>query len=280
MNRPVLGPVLVALSLATGTLSCVLPDKEIVFEKTAITNRNAVRILETVRLSVEGEMACDPNLDDGMPQVCPQPGDSDPREALPHFLDPTHDETDDFDGLLTYPYAFCTCPDEQRDNKGFDLVLFVEDQDEDARTREPKDQIFAALLLDVPQGTWYPYDFVDYLRYYDPERQLDTLDTPYKPAGRRDPQLRQLVVGGDQTGIDLCNGGRTRLSEGFHTLTVMVSDRAWFKPDGLARQVGVPDMSNGATYDSTHYVFSCDKAPPNDDQHNCFKRCRPEKEES
>ncbi|MFY0531290.1 hypothetical protein [Nannocystis pusilla] len=198
---------------------------------------------------------------------------------MPHFLNPAYAEKDDFDGNITYPYAFCTCPDEQKDNKGFDLVLFVEDQDEEARTREAKDKIYAALLLDVPQGTWYPYDFADYLRYYDPERQLDPLETPYKPAGRRNPQLRQLVVGGDQTGIDLCNGGRTRLSKGFHTLTVMVSDRPWFKPDGLARQVGVPDMDNGATYDSTHYVFSCDMAPPNDDQHDCFRRCR-EKESS
>ncbi|PCC75556.1 hypothetical protein SAMN02745121_00096 [Nannocystis exedens] len=276
MTRPVLGPVLVALSLTTAALSCVLPDIDIEFEETAITNRNAVRIIEPVLLSIAAEVSCDPNLKDMLPETCPQPGDSDPGEAVPHFLDPT--DTEDIDGDVISRYAYCTCPDEQKDSKSFDLTLYVEDQDEEPRPRKPKDSIFAALLLDVPQDTIQPFSYVDYLLFYDPERPLDLVGDAYRPAGRRDPQLRQLVLGGDQGGIDLCNGGRERLSKGFHTLTVMVTDRAWFKPEDGARQYGVPDIDNGATYDSTHYVFHCDEAPPDAEMHPCQTSCVPEKE--
>lgn len=278
MNRPVLGPVLVALSLATGALSCVLPDIDIEFEETAITNRNAVRIIEPVLLSIDAEISCDPNTKDMIPVACPQPNDSDPQKAVPHFLDPTYTEDVDDDILSYAPYAYCTCPDEQKDSKSFDLTLFVEDQDEKPRERAPKDSIYAALLLDVPRDTIRPYNYVDYLRYYDPERPLDLTGDTYKPAGRRDPHLRQLLLGDDQGGIDLCNGGRERLSRGFHTLTVMVTDRAWFMPSEGARQYGVPDIDNGATYDSTHYVFVCDEAMIGDEKPPCLTSCVPEKE--
>jgi hypothetical protein len=270
MIRPGLGPVLIALSLATAALSCVLPDKEIEFEQTAITNRYAVRIIEPVLLSDKAEESCDTNDKDMMVGRCPQPGDSDPQDAPPHFLDPTYVEFDGIDSVTKF--AFCSCPEGYRDNRLFDFTVYVEDQDEEPRKREPKDDIYAALLLDVPSREDRPYDYVDYLSYYDPERPLDDYtENPYKPPGRRDPQLRRLLFGSDQEpGIDLCNGGRERLSSGFHTLTVMVTDRAWFLPSEGARQYGVPDIANGATYDSIHYVFSCDQA--------CDTRCVSEKD--
>lgn len=266
MNRPVLGPVLVALSLATGALSCVLPDIDIEFEETAITNRNAVRIIEPVLLSQAALTKCEEDPDDMMDLPCQQPGDSDPARATPHFLDPAYVEVDD-EGSST-PFAFCTCPEDQVDSRGFDTTLFVEDQDEEARKRIPKDKVFAALLLDLPRDTTQPSSFVDYLAYYDPERPLDLTDDGYRPPGRRDPQLRALSLS-----IDLCNGGRARLSNDFHTLTVMVTDRPWFKPGDAARQYGVPDIRNGGTYDSTHYVFFCDAAPANDEDHTCATSC-------
>ncbi|WAS98999.1 hypothetical protein [Nannocystis punicea] len=270
MTRPGLGLVLVALSFAPGVLSCVLPDREIEFEQTSITNRYAVRIIEPVLLSKYANDSCDTNDEDMMAGRCPQPGDSDPRDAPPHFLDPTNVEFDGIDDVTKF--AFCTCPEPLRDTKLFDFTVYVEDQDEEPRKRTPKDDIYAALLLDVPSRSDTPYDHVDYLSYYDPEGPLeDYTEIPYKPPGRRDPQLRRLLFGSDQEfGIDLCNGGRERLSEGFHTLTVIVTDRAWFLPPEGARQYGVPDIANGATYDSIHYVFSCDT--------DCDTQCQSEEE--
>ena len=58
--RHVLRPVLVALSLATAGLACVLADKDINFEDVQITNRNPVRLVEATMLSPEAERSCIP----------------------------------------------------------------------------------------------------------------------------------------------------------------------------------------------------------------------------
>ncbi|MDC0720087.1 hypothetical protein [Nannocystis bainbridge] len=265
MNRAALGPVLVALSLGTAVVGCVLSDKEIEFEETAVTNRNAVRIIEPVLLSSKAIEHCEDDIDP-MDPPCRQPGDADPARSQPHFLDPTYQETDE-EGTAT-PFAFCSCAEDQFDSLPFDITVFVEDQDQDVRKRNPKDGIFPALLLDLPRDATEPANYVDYLAYYDPLRPLELTGDDYQPPGRRDPQLRALDLV-----IDLCNGGRTRLSKGFHTLTVMVSDRPWFKPDEGARQPGVPDIRGGGTWDSTHYVFACDAAPANEPEHPCASAC-------
>ncbi|MDC0667509.1 hypothetical protein [Nannocystis radixulma] len=273
--RPVLRAVLVALSLGTG--ACVLADKDINFEDAAIANRNPVRLVEATMLSSEAELSCDPDHELDEPGTCPQPG-VDPRDVLPHFLDPAFSREDD-DGQLSYPFVFCSCEEEgKRDPNTLLTTLYVEDQDEEPRTRDPRDKIYAALLLDMPQGDSQPDNYLDYRRYVDPTRELELSGTPYTPQRRRDPQLRELDLGGDdQTGgIDLCNGGSRVLAPGFHSLTVMVTDRPWFRPaDGGigSEHAGVPDLAIGATFDSITYVFYCGSATQEGDPNKCADQC-------
>lgn len=284
--RRVPRPVLVALSLATAGLACVLADKDINFEDVQITNRNPVRLVEATMLSPEAERSCIPEderdevSDADAVGLCPQPG-VDPTDVLPHFLNPDYSRKDD-DGQLIYPFVFCSCEEEgKRDRNTLFYTLYVEDQDEEPRTRDPKDKIFAALLLDMPQGAQRPDNYVDYLRYLDPSRQLENSGTTYTPQKRRDPQLRELVLGPsvegeDQTGIDLCNGGSRVLAPGFHSLTVMVTDRPWFRPanGGIgSAHAGVPDLANGATFDSITYVFYCGSVTADEDRNNCADNC-------
>ncbi|MCY1062319.1 hypothetical protein [Nannocystis sp. SCPEA4] len=278
---PVLRAVLVALSL--GTAACVLADKEINFEDVAIANRNAVRLVEATMLSPEAELSCDPDHEVDEPGTCPQPG-FDPRDVLPHFLNPAYSRKDD-DGRIRYPFVFCSCEEEgKRDSNTLFTTLYVEDQDEE-RNREPKDKIYAALLLDMPQRDERPYNYVDYRRYVDPSRELELSGTPYQPQKRRDPQLRELVLGisvdGNEDGIDLCNSGSRVLAPGFHSLTVMVTDRPWFRPSdgGIGSEhAGVPDLAVGATFDTITYVFYCGSATQEDDPNDCAELCVSEPE--
>ena len=281
--RPVLRAVLVILSL--GTAACVLADKDINFEDAAIANRNPVRLVEAPMLSSAAEESCAPDEDwDELEDedaycTCPQPH-RDPRDVLPHFLNPDYQREDD-DELIT-PFVFCSCEEEgKRDSNTLITTLYVEDQDEEPRSRDPKDSIYAALLLDMPQRAVHPDNYLDYERYVDPGRALENSGTPYLPRKRRDPQLRELVLGpsvagDDQTGIDLCNGGSRVLAPGFHSLTVMVTDRPWFRPaDGGigSAHAGVPDLANGATFDTITYVFYCGSVTADGDRNNCAERC-------
>lgn len=272
--------------LSSGTVACVLADKGIEFEDAAISNRYPVRIVEAALLSDEAVVSCDENQDDMMFVRCAQPGDIDPTLVLPHFLDPRIVSTDsDQEGSSSNPYQFCTCTAPEVDTNRLLATLYIEDQDEFPQTRDPKDKIYAALLLDLPRNTDNPkpYNHVDYERYVGPENELPQSELPYTPRLRRPLRLREINLGitleGEDRGLDLCNGGREPLAVGYHTLTVMVTDRKWFQPPSEPgqpqprRQIGVPDLDAGATFDTVTYVFRC-ASEAEDEPNDCADACR------
>ena len=120
---------------------------------------------------------------------------------------------------------------------------------------------YAAALLDLRPESLDPQNSVRYRDYIDPLQPLDLDDQlNYTPLKRPDPKLRVLNIGGEAR-IDLCNRANdTPLEAGFHELRIIVTDRPWFKadPDDVEGQAGVPDIANGATFDTTSYIFHCD----------------------
>lgn len=249
---------------------CILADKDIEIEDEKISNRTPVRLVEPVVLSDEAELACDANLEDMRVVTCPQPA-TDPRDALPHYLDPNYIITSD--DSPSRPWYFCSCAPGQRDDRALSYTLYVEDQDEKPKTRDPRDPLYGALFLDLPPRTDAPDKYVDYPRNLNPLAPLDLAqDIDYRPLYRRDPHLRQLVLGDTDVPLDLCNGGRTVLAPGLHTLTVMVTDRPWFKGDLDIPQVGMPDLASGATFDTITYIFYC-HVDSGDDSDDSTKNC-------
>ena len=126
-----------------------------------------------------------------------------------------------------------------------------------------------------------------YQSYVDPTVALKpTTAIEYEPPRRPDTgrELRKLNLGlpsddrADQ--IDLCNGAGLPLSLGYHTLRVIVSDAPWFNPteDEQTREIGVPDLANGATYDTLEYVFHCDDKSDPENKH-CVDQCKPRGEQ-
>ncbi|MCB9566258.1 MAG: hypothetical protein H6710_03420 [Myxococcales bacterium] len=245
----------VALALPLAALAaalaaaCVIPDRDIIIKDETISNRYAVRIVEPLRLTVEASEACDDPETDPL-EECPQPPPDDPRNVLPHFLDPSNPL-----------YAFCSCPKGQGDAGAQPTFsIYIEDRDLDAQN-EP-DEIFAALLLDYTPTNAKPHDSVRYRNFVNPQEPLPrAASIDYQPIGRPDPLLRELTLGNEFRPFDLCNGAiDTPLSPGFHSLSVIVTDRPWFTPDddGLQTiQEGVPDLAAGATFDVLTYVFFC-----------------------
>ncbi len=69
------------LLAACGMLSCILADTYIDIEDDDITNKQAVRISQTMVLSDAANAACDQTLDDTEKDGCPQPG-IDPKDDL------------------------------------------------------------------------------------------------------------------------------------------------------------------------------------------------------
>lgn len=267
--------VLAALSLTAG-LSCVLPDLEIGTDDEKITNKQAVRFARSFALTDEADEACIKKEED---EGCLQPA-VDPRDVLPAFLDPNKNPS----------YDFCSCGDDERDNNALgQFTLYVEDRDEDTRDRTAKDKIFAAILLDLNPRHAYPNDSVKYTGYVDPAVKLEPVGFDYKPALRPDPHLRELTLGDETQRIDLCNrASNDALSEGYHTLQIIVTDRPWFQyvnENGQKlTQTGVPDIAGGATFDTTTYVFHCDvkRADNKDtlyDEGHCNTQCKNPDEE-
>lgn len=285
MIRARASTVLGALSVVTGLMgqACVLPDLDIVTEDEKITNKQAVRFAPSALLSAHADAACiqrDPELDEG----CPQPA-TDPSDVLPSFLDPRYRAPDN-----TLPYDFCTCDPGERDDKALPpFILYVEDRDEDARTRTPKDSIYAALLLDVDPKDDEPYLKVRYSSYLDTDRPLEPADTEYEPLLRPPPHLRQLSLGDETQRVDLCNrAGGDALAPGYHTLRIIVSDRPWFqRTDSNGQKVtqtGVPNLAIGATFDIATYVFHCDEKREDDksttyNEAHCVSQCISDDEE-
>ena len=277
------GHVLKAMFFVTAAAACgaacIIPDKEIDVVDARFSNRFAVRLLEPTLLSAQAaeaaDIACDAsNL--SMEDECPQPG-ADPALTLPHFLDNRLPE-----------YNFCSCEAGATDSQALgQFTLYVEDQDEE-RTREPDDDIYAALLLDLDPADPKPHRSVAYADYLDPKEPLGLAAFRLAPLLRRNPHLRQLTLGFET--FDLCNGAYAKpLEYGYHTLKVMVTDRAWFKHVVEAEEdtgqevgqeithVGVPDLAAGATYDSITYVFHCSTREHEDQEgnksDNCSLRC-------
>ncbi len=234
-----LTPSSLAILLAAST-GCVLPDQYISVNDEQILNRSAVRIVEPLQLSLEAEEACDGN--------CPQPPPDDPADLLPHFLDPQE-------------YVFCSCPMGSVDGQAQpNFPIYIEDRDQDIDGEY--DDIYGALLLDYTPENSKPYSSIRYREYVNPQEPVpQAASIEYQPIGRRDPILRELRLGNENRNFDFCNGATdTALEAGFHTLTVIVSDRPWFTPEDGVIQEGVPDFVQGASFDISTYVFYCTAA--------------------
>lgn len=266
------GTALLACNLAA-LAACILADSLIDIEDDQISNKQAVRIARSMVLSDDANAACDQTLGNEDNYGCPQPG-IDPKDVLPQFLDPTYSPPT---APQARPYDFCSCGTAEYDkNRLPGLTLYVEDRDEDPRTRKPEDSIYAALLLDLDKADPKPFNSLKYLDYLDSNTPLAiAADIDYAPIRRPTPVLRQLNLGDTDTPLDLCNrAGDEPLAEGYHTLRVLVTDRPWFErtaKDGqMITQIGVPDLDAGATFDFITYTFHCDIKREDDDETKAY----------
>jgi len=266
-------PLLLGAALLGGSMvgdllvGCILPDRDIQIVDENIQNKHAVRFVEPTPLTPEAQEACDAGFK-GKDAIC-QPGE--PELVLPHLLDPNY--LDPESG--TYIYNFCSCDHaagyESR-NKLLPFPLYVEDRLDDV-DKDPS-PLYAVALLDLRPGATDPQNSVRYRDYISPLQPLDLEDQlDYSPLKRPSPKLRVLNVGGANE-VDLCNGANdTPLTRGYHELRIMVTDRPWFKADPAdpEGQAGVPDIANGATFDTTWYIFRCDDKTDEHCLTECFK---------
>lgn len=252
--------------LAALTSTCVLTDEAIGIVRSEQLNEHAVRLVEPVTLT--DHCSCDDASDEEeCNPECPLPR----GPGLPHFLDPE-------------AYPFCECEIGKYDARYLNpLEFYAEDEDNepaaDANAQASIDQIYAALLLDwdrsAPASKHVAYRDLHTGRFlYD----RSAYDDAVEEHGRPSPQTRRLFVGNER-GIDLCNdhGTGVKMATGYHTLTVLVTDRPWYAitPPGsveLIPQVGVPDIASGATWDRLDYVFHCSDSdePPFSCSQNCL----------
>lgn len=265
-------PALAALLLA----GCVLPDRDIVIVDEAVQNKHPVRFIEPTPVSFDAAATCLALLDeqDLKSAVC-QP--SDPEYNLPAYLDPELVEFNE-DGEEIKPYRFCSCDPDKADSRRLRATtLYVEDRRDDVG--EPLRHLYAALQLDISPGETEPQRKVAYASFVDPKLLLPESTREYEPP-RRPPsaagrELHEINLGfsGGRL-MDLCNDAGQPLARGFHTLRVIVTDAPWFipapeEPDTdtessivepvgeMERQIGVPDIANGATYDAMTFTFFC-----------------------
>jgi hypothetical protein len=232
-------------------LACIIPDQDI---KVVVTGVNdfSVRFVEGIPLPEAARCACQVNQDETCGE-CPLPS----ATGLPTYLDPSDPA-----------YQFCVCGDNKVDEgRLYGTSLFVEDQDED-------DDLYAAALLDWdPTLGDHAFDYVAYRNYLDPGTPLDLFQSTYetKVILRPRPFVRSITLIDPQTQrFDLCNDAGRPVAPGVHTLSVLVTDRPWFKREGgpigtdddgpesmTVELQGVPDIAAGATYDFRTYVFTC-----------------------
>lgn len=247
-------------STAIVALACIIPDTDIqVFSLDS--NANAVRIVEGIPLAAEARCACNPNTCE-----CPLASQS----GLPPFLDPTNDD-----------YQFCICGENRVDGGRLNGVqLYAEDQDE--FDGDATDALYAVALLDWdPTLGFSAFESVAYRSYLDPRQPLDSYFSSYEdPIKRPRPYTRAINLVDASGRFDLCNGAGTPLTPGYHTLTIMVTDQIWYQtPGGFVDTgsdtgsedssegatpepmpvvfEGVPNIAEGATYDTVSYVFHC-----------------------
>jgi len=241
-----------AIGIGIG-VACIIPDEDIQILITDVNNY-PVKFVEGIPLDEAARCACSSSCE------CPLPGVT----GIPPYLDPNDPA-----------YQFCVCGDNEVDeNRLYGIEFFVEDQDEVDGL--PSDSLYAAALLD-----WDPtlgdsaFDYVAYRSYLDPRRPLDLWYSSYESLviKRPTPYVRSITLRDPQTGrLDLCNGAGRPLAPGFHTLSLIVTDRPWFQREGAEVEPedtgepfesmpvtleGVPDIAAGATYDIQTYVFMC-----------------------
>ena len=251
--KAALGVGATAFAVGVG-FACIIPDEDI---QVVITNVNEypVRFVEGIPLDEAARCACSSTCE------CPLPSFT----GIPPFLNPEDPA-----------YQFCICGDNKIDEgRLYGGLLFVEDQDQ--LDGVPSDTLYAAALLD-----WDPtfgdsaFDYVAYRNYLDPRKALDLYYSSYESGviKRPRPYVRSITLT-DLTGrFDLCNDAGRPLAPGFHTLSLMATDRPWFQRDsGLVNETdgedgdpietmpttleGVPDIAAGATYDIQTFVFMC-----------------------
>ena len=265
---------LLALLMVSG---CILTDLDIDY-RAPNPNDNAVRFYEAAPMTVADRCDCEDGLKlEGDDRTC---NEGDPAESrgggcpipdlpgLPRFMSPAVDA-----------YDFCGCPDGERDSRALPLIddILGEDLGLDDDNSSPKDEIYAVALLDLSNDPRKDaFNSVAYRILLDPENPLGDEEASDHIANwgylnRPQPRLRRVVLGHPQFGtVDLCNdAGTTRLSEGWHTLTLMVTDRPWVTQSSDAgpeiSKAGVPDIVANATWDTRQYVFRCTNAENNPD---------------
>lgn len=230
---------LAALLLGLVASACILPDHDILLA--GEFNQNPVRIVEPTYLSPEvRESICrlNANVKDCSKSLS--------LEQPPHFLD-------------RKTYRYCRCSNrENRDPNPLDrLSVFVEEGD--------NDNLYAALLLDSKGSQnvhphWeYFSQYVDTANPVVASRRQPNDASLITPRESREPGFLREIVFGEGGGLDLCNAHpREDIKPGWHTLTVLVTDRDWFRdPKTGRRQYAVPDIAAGATYARTDYIFYC-----------------------
>jgi hypothetical protein len=261
-----LAPLLVSgLSTALLGSACILPDLEIEFREDEV-NQHPVRFVASTPMSVDDQCECELRATGtdacaGVPAGeelpnCPYA----PLAAVPQFM--------------PEELNFCSCNPGEKDTRAPGAIddLFVADQD--AVDGNPEDSIFAVALLDLPSNANAdPTDYVAYRELVDPRVPLSAVshdllfNADILPIPR--PRLRQLRIANPDNRFDLCNDGGPGfgpLAPGWHTLTLMVTDREWLTLvnvdtegnviDRFVRD-GVPDVAAGATWDTRTYVFNC-----------------------
>jgi hypothetical protein len=256
-----------AAALGVG-IACIIPDSRIQVLITDV-NSSPVRFVEGIPLDESARCACSPSTCE-----CPLPG----APNIPTYLNPDDSA-----------YRFCICSENKIDEgRLYGVEFYVEDQDEDDGV--PSDSLYAAALLDWdPTAGDSAFDYVAYRSYLDPRKSLDLAYSSYEQAviKRPRPYLRSILMR-DLTGrFDLCNGAGRPVGPGYHTLSLIVSDRLWFQRDGAVVETGetgetsepletmpitldgVPDIAAGATYDFQTYVFFCHEEA--DDNCGCME---------
>lgn len=264
-------PSMLALGvLALSGAACIIPDREIGFEAEE-ANPGAVRIVQPTPLAAEMLEACTAKDSEARDrEQCPQV----PEVGTMHS------------GLVERPAdaPFCVCAG--HDARHLE-EFFVHAEDPDRRREQPADTLYGVALLDFdPFAPVSPQTFVAYEQQLAPgapgEVVRDRNDPPspgqnvVASTGREDNFLWRFRFGkngGD--GTDLCNDDNGRkVSVGLHTLTVMITDRPFFRPprrgpdgepvldqngdpivDGPVP--GMPDLAVGATYSMASWVFEC-----------------------
>ncbi len=268
------------LLVVLATSACIIPDREIGFEG-EFDNPGAVRIVQPTLLPAQ------------MREICESPEPTGDRTYCPQVPDTLHS------GLIgRASEPFCVCP------SGHDTRVlpefFIYAEDPDRASERPVDELYAVALLDFvldPNGqNDDPQNAIAY-RQQLPDDRPPELVTNRSAAStgvfvapsssREDNSLWRFRFGKDGGGgTDLCNddGGRA-LPPGLHNVTVMVTDRPFFRPalldaDGEpaldqngdpilgGTQVAMPDLAAGATYAVANWVFEC-KDPAMDDRCEC-----------